>query len=182
MLPRSVHTSQKRMFFVTLKVGITTHELSDELHDDAADDFYAFYGFGRIIEICLIVIRICPSIRSFWSFFFSKRPFLTIISKWKGVVFPIFTQKRLNVLTSRYFKKKKKRHRRRVLLGNAACLMCVGEILISKEDLIKISRHCRKTITFMKNEHLSFLQEQKRCKIVRCFKKWLYTKISLFLG
>ena len=38
-------------------------------------------------------------------------------------------------------KKKKKRHRRRVLLGNAACLMCVGEILISKEDLIRISRH-----------------------------------------
>ena len=65
MLPRSVHTSQKRMFFVTLKVGITTHELSDELRDDEADDFYAFYGFGSIIEICLIVIRICPSIVAF---------------------------------------------------------------------------------------------------------------------
>ena len=69
MLPRSVHTSQKRMFFVVSKldskVGITTHELSDELHDDAADDFYAFYGFGSIIEICLIVIRICPSIVAF---------------------------------------------------------------------------------------------------------------------
>ena len=64
-LPRSVHTSQNRMFFVISKVGITTHELSDELHDDAADDFYAFYGFGRIIEICLIVIRICPSIVAF---------------------------------------------------------------------------------------------------------------------
>ena len=53
------------MFFVISKVGLTTHELSDELHDDEADDFYAFYGFGSIIEICLIVIRICPSIVAF---------------------------------------------------------------------------------------------------------------------
>ena len=52
------------MFFVISKVGITTHELSDVVHDDEADDFYAFYGFGSIIEICLIVIRICPSVAS----------------------------------------------------------------------------------------------------------------------